>query len=61
MDGGHAWRRFGGREALARMYRPAETWREGYYEGATEDGGRVLFLVPSKTNVVASRWTWTCS
>jgi hypothetical protein len=35
------------------MYRPAETWREGYYEGATEDGGRVLFLVPGKTNVVA--------
>ena len=53
MYGGQAGRRFGGREALARLYPPTETWREGYYEGATEDGGRVLFLVPSKTNVIA--------
>lgn len=35
------------------MYPPTAKWREGYYEGATEDGGRVLFLVPSKTNVIA--------
>jgi len=35
------------------MYPPTATWREGYYEGATEDGGRVLFLLPSKTNVIA--------
>jgi hypothetical protein len=34
-------------------YFPLTTWREGYYEGATEDGGRVLFFVPSKTNVIA--------
>jgi hypothetical protein len=54
MDEGQAGRLIGdGREILARMYLPTETWREGYYEGATEDGGRVLFLAPSKTNVVA--------
>jgi hypothetical protein len=31
------------------------TWREGYYEGATEDGGRVLFLVPSERYFVPSK------
>jgi hypothetical protein len=46
-------RRFDGREALARMYPPKATWRVGYYEGETEDGEPVLFLVPSKTNVIA--------
>jgi hypothetical protein len=35
------------------MYPPTETWREGYYEGATEDGRRVLFLAPTKMNVIA--------
>jgi hypothetical protein len=41
-------------------YSPTATWREGCYEGATEDGGRVLFFapseryfVPSKTNMIA--------
>jgi hypothetical protein len=53
MNGGQAGRHVDGREALARMYPRTETWREGYYEGETEDGGRVLFLVPSKTNVIA--------
>jgi hypothetical protein len=53
MDGAQAGRRFHGQEALARMYPPTATWREGYYEGETEDGGRVLFLIPSKTNVIA--------
>jgi hypothetical protein len=53
MDEGQAGRRFYGQEALARMYPPTATWRAGYYEGATEDGRRVLFLVPSKTNVIA--------
>ena len=53
MDEGQVGRRYDGREALARMYPPTESWREGYYEGETEDGGRVLFLVPSKTNVIA--------
>jgi len=53
MDEGQARRWFVGQEALARMYPPTATWREGYYAGATEDGGRVLFLVPSKTNVIA--------
>jgi hypothetical protein len=53
MDGGQPVRQFDGREALARMFPRTETWREGYYEGETEDGGRVLFLVPSKTNVIA--------
>ena len=37
MDEGQAGRRFDGQEALARMYPPTATWREGYYEGATED------------------------
>jgi hypothetical protein len=48
-----AGRHIDGREALARMYPRTETWREGYYEGETDDGGRVLFLVPSKTNMIA--------
>ena len=48
-----AGRRYYGEEALARMYPRTETWREGYYEGETEDGEPVLFLVPSKTNVIA--------
>jgi hypothetical protein len=40
MDEGQAGRLIGdGREVLARMYRPTATWREGYYEGATEGGG----------------------
>jgi hypothetical protein len=53
MDGGHAGRHYQGEEALARMYPPTATWREGYYEGATEEGEPVLFLIPRKTNVIA--------
>jgi hypothetical protein len=36
-------------------YSPTATWREGYYEGATEDGGRVLFFVPSERYFVPSK------
>ena len=53
MDGGQAGRQSSGREAIARMYPPTTTWREGYYAGETEDGGPVLLLVPSKSNVIA--------
>jgi len=35
------------------MYPPTKTWPKGYYAGETEDGERVLFLVPNKINVIA--------
>ena len=37
------------------QYSPSATWREGYYEGATEEGGRVLFFVPSERYFVPSK------